>query len=171
MKNVAEILETEEKYKKLLVAKLAGDDRITLSCPEFKYPEPAFVYIKSVKTDKSIAVRLDGVDKTMRFWDYVDDDYSDEDGVWAKMNEKGLDVFASKLYTVMEKAFDIEFYNLDGDCDDHYSGVAGFEVNEENARRAVKKCGKDVDFARAVFSDFYGEVEFVFDKKLNRIKR
>ena len=115
MKNVAEILETEEKYKKLLVAKLAGDDRITLSCPEFKYPEPAFVYIKSVKTDKSIAVRLDGVDKTMRFWDYVDDDYSDEDGVWAKMNEKGLDVFASKLYTVMEKAFDIEFYNLDGD--------------------------------------------------------
>ncbi len=35
MKNVAEILETEEKYKKLLVAKLAGDDRITLSCPEF----------------------------------------------------------------------------------------------------------------------------------------
>ena len=118
-----------------------------------------------------LAVRLDGVDKTMRFWDYVDDDYSDEDGVWAKMNEKGLDVFASKLYTVMEKAFDIEFYNIDGDCDDYYSGVAGFEVNEENARRAVKKCGKDVDFALAVFSDFYGEVEFVFDKKLNRIKR
>ena len=74
MKNVAEILEVEEKYKKLLVAKLSGDDRITLSCPEFKYPEHAFVYIKSVKTDKSIAVRLDGVDNTMRFWEYVDDD-------------------------------------------------------------------------------------------------
>lgn len=171
MKNVAEILETEEKYKKLLVAKFSGDDRLLLTCPEFKYPEPAFVYIKSVKTDKTIAVRLDGVDNTMRFWDYVDDDYSEEDGVWDKMTDKGLESFVSKLYSVMERAVDIELYGSDGECDDYYSGVFDKEFTPENACKAVKKFGKDKDFAFAKFCNFYGDVKFVFDRAFKLVKR
>ena len=105
MHNISEILEAEEKYKKLLIAGLSEDERLSISCPDFKYPEPVFVYVKSVKTDKTIAVRLDGGDRTMRFWDYVDDDYSEEDGVWDRMGEKGLENFIKKLYTVMDHAF------------------------------------------------------------------
>ena len=171
MKSVAEILETEEKYKKLLVSKLAGDDRIVLTCPEFKYPEPAFVYIKSVKTEKTIAVRLDGVDGTMRFWDYVDDDYSEEDGVWDKMTDKGLENFINKLNTVMEKAVDVEFFGLDGECEDYYSGVLDTELTPENACKVVKKYGKNVEFAFAKFSDFLGDKQFVFDRAFRQIKR
>lgn len=171
MKNVAEILEAEEKYKKLLIDKLSQDGRIVLSCPEFKYPEPAFVYIKSVKTGKTIAVRLDGVDGTMRFWDYVDDDYSDEDGVWNKMTDKGLDNFVKKLNKVMEKAVDIDFFTPDGECDDYFSGVLDMEFTAENACRAVKKYGKNVNFTFAEFSDFFGENKFVFDRAFRQVKR
>ena len=171
MNNLKEILEIEEKYKKLLIDKLKGDKRLSLSSPDFKYPEPAFVYIKSVKTDKSIAVRLDGEDNTMRFWDYVDDDYSEEDGVWAKMTEKGLDEFAKKLYIVMNKAVDIEYFGIDGECEDYYSGIANFEQTPENAQKVVKKHGKDVDFVFAKYCNFFGDTEYVFDKSFKLIKK
>lgn len=171
MKTVQEILEAEEKYKKLLVEKLSGNDKIALSCPEFKYPEPAFVYIKSIKTEKTIAIRLDGVDNTMRFWDYIDDDYSDENGVWDRMTEKGLATFCEKLNRVMEKAVDIEFFDADGECEDYFSGVVDMEFTPENAQKAVKKAGKNVDFVIAVFSDFFGDNRYVFDRALRRIVR
>lgn len=169
MNNAREILEIEEKYKKLLMNKLGADERLSLSCPDFKYPEPLFVYVKSVKTEKSIAVRLDGGDKTVRFWDYVDDDYSDEDGVWGTMTEKGLDGFIKKLYAVMDKAVDIEFYGMDGECDDYYSGVAGFDLTVANAQKAVKKYGKGTDFVFAKFSNFFGDVQYVFDKTFRQV--
>lgn len=171
MNNASEILETEEKYKKILISKLGTDERLSLSCPDFKYPEPVFLYVKSKKTDKTIAVRLDGGDKTVRFWDYVDDDYSDEDGVWGNMTDKGIDSFVKKLYTVMEKAIDIEYFGLDGECDDYYSGVAGFELTAENALKAVKKYGKEIDFVFAKVSDFFGEKQYVFDRTFRQIKR
>ena len=171
MENVSEILELEEKYKKLLMQKLEGDERLSLSCPGFRYPEPVYVYIKCVKTEKSIAVRLDGGDKTMRFWDYVDDDYSDEDGVWGKMTEKGLDAFVKKLYIVMDKAVDIEYYDSEGECADYYSGVINLELTAENAQRAVRKFGKNIQFALAKCSNFFGDVQYVFDRSLRLIKR
>ena len=171
MKDTVEISELEESYKKLLMDRLKGDERISVTCPDFKYPEPVFVYIKSVKTDKSIAVRLDGGDKTMRFWDYVDDDYSEEDGVWSPMTEKGLDEFVKKLYEVMGKAIDIEFYGLDNECEDYCSGVAAFELNEVNALKAVKKSGKNIKFAYAKFSDFFGGIQYIFDYNFRQIKR
>lgn len=169
MKDVREILEIEEKYNKLLMDKFKGDGRLSLSSPGFRYPEPVYVYIKCVKTDKTIAVRLDGGDETMRFWDYVDDDYSEEDGVWGKMTEKGLEGFVKKLYAVMDSAFDIEYYGLDGECDDYYSGVSGMEQSAANAQKAVKKFGKDVDFAFAKYSNFFGDIQYVFDKNFKQI--
>lgn len=169
MKDASEILELEEKYKKALMNKLSGDERYTLSSPDFKYPEPLFVYIKSAKADKTIAVRLDGGDGTMHCWDYIDDDYSDENGVWGKMTEGGLESFVKKLTSIMDKAIDIEFFALDGECEDYYSGVANFPFTAENARLAVKKTGKDVDFAFAKFSNFYGDVQFVFDKNFRQV--
>lgn len=171
MKDTAEILELEEKYKKLLTDKLGGDARLSVTCPDFKYPEPVYVYIKSVKTEKSIAVRLDGGDRTMRFWDYVDDDYSEEDGVWSEMSENGLAEFVKKLYGVMEKAIDIEFFSSDGECEDYCSGVAAFQLTAENALKAVKKSGKNVKFAFAKFSDFFGNMQYVFDNNFRQIKR
>lgn len=164
-----EIRELEEKYKNLLIQKLSADKRLCVTCPDFKYPAPLFVYVKSVKTDKTIAVRLDGVDKTMRFWDYVDDDYSSADGVWAEMTDVGLEKFVKKLYTVMNKAFDIEFFSADGECEDYLSGVAAFEFDAENACKAVKKAGKQVKFVFAKFSDFFGEVQFAFDAGFRQI--
>lgn len=169
MNDVKEILELEEKYKKLLMDRFKGDERLSLSCPGFKYPEPVYVYIKSVDTGKTIAVRLDGGDKTMRFWDYVDDDYSDEDGVWDKMSDKGLETFVKKLYAVMDRAFDIDFYTAGGECEDYYSGLANFELNASNAQKAVKKYGIDVSFAIAKFSNFFGDVLYCFDKNFNRV--
>ena len=170
MKDISEILETEEKYKKIIMNKLSADERLSLSCPDFKYPEPLFVYVKSVKTDKTIALRIDGGDKTVRFWDYVDDDYSDEDGVWGNLTEKGLETFIKKLYAVMDKAVDIEYFNIDGECEDYYSGVANFELTAENARKAVKKCADGIEFVFAKLGDFFGENEFVFDKAFGQIK-
>lgn len=144
--------------------KLRGDGRISLSCPDFEYPAPLFVYIKSVKTEKSIAVRLDGGDGTMRFWDYVDDDYSEEDGVWDEMTEEGLKRFIDKLKGVMEHAVDVEFYGADGECDDYFSGVAKADLTAENAAKTVKKLGKNKDFAIARVSNFYGDTQFAFDR-------
>lgn len=171
MNNASEILEIEEKYKKVLINKLGADDRLSLSCPDFKYPEPVFLYVKSKKTDKTIAVRIDGGDNTVRFWDYVDDDYSEEDGVWGYMTEKGIDAFIKKLYTVMDKAVDVEFFSADGECDDYYSGVIGVELTAETALKAVKKFGKETDFAFAKISDFFGEKQYVFDRSFKLIKR
>jgi len=164
-----EIREIEDKYKNLLIGRLSADTRLSVTCPDFKYPAPLFVYVKSVRTEKTIAVRLDGVDKTMRFWDYVDDDYSEEDGVWAEMTEEGLEKFIKKLYTVMNKAFDIEFFSADGECDDYLSGIAGFEFTAENACKAVKKAGRQVEFVIAKFSDFFGEVQYAFDKGFRQV--
>ena len=151
--------------------KLSGDDRLSLSCPDFRYPEPLFVYVKSVKTEKTIAVRLDGGDKTVRFWDYVDDDYSEEDGVWEKLTEKGLENFIKKLYIVMDKAIDIEYYGLDGECEDYFSGVAKWELTAENAMKAIRKYGKEINFVFAKFSNFFGDVEYVFDKHYRQVKK
>lgn len=164
-----EISRLEEQYKTLLMQRLTPDGRLAVSCPDFRYPAPLFVYVKSVKTEKTIAVRLDGVDKTMRFWDYVDDDYSEEDGVWSEMSEEGLDKFVRKLYKVMDKAFDIEFFDADGECEDYLSGVAGFDFTAENACKAVKKAGKGVDFVIAKFSSFFGDTEYAFDKAFRQI--
>ena len=166
-----DIIDLEEKYKKLLTDKLKGDRRLSVSCPEFRYPEPVYVYIKSVKTEKSIAVRLDGGDRTLRFWDYVDDDYSEVDGVWDEMTEAGLEKFIKKLYIVMEKAVDIEYFAADGECEDYFSGTVKFELTAENAQKAVKKRSAGINFVFAKFSNFYGDIQFVFDKTYRLIKR
>lgn len=171
MDEVREILDIEEKYKKLLMCKLGEDDRLSLSCPDFKYPEPVYLYVKSKKTDKTIAVRIDGGDKTVRFWDYVDDDYSDEDGVWGYMTEKGIDGFIKKLYVVMNKAIDIDFYDAEGESSDYYSGVIGVELTAETALKAARKYGKEIDFVFVKVSDFFGEKQFVFDRTFRLIKR
>lgn len=170
MKDAMEITQLEDKYKKLLIAKLRGDKRLVLTSPNSTYPEPAFVYIKSLKTEKIIAVRFDGGDKSMRFWDYVDDDdYSSEDGVWDKMTENGLEGFIKKFYEVADKAVDIEYFALDGECEDYFAGVADYDLNEQNAQKAVKKYGRDTEFAFAKFSNFYGDVQFVFDRNFKRV--
>ena len=166
-----DVLELEEKYKKLLTDKLKTDKRLAVSCPEFKYPEPVYVYVKCVKTEKSIAVRLDGEDGTMRFWDYADDDYADEEGVWSNMTEKGLENIVKKLYIVMDKAVDIEFYDRNGDIEDYYSGIVNYEINAENALKKKKKHGKDIKFAFVKYSDFFGTKCYVFDKEFNRVKK
>ena len=170
MKDTATITGLEEKYKKLLLIKLGADKRLAVNSPSSKYPEPAFVYVKSVKTEKVIAIRLDGEDKTMRFWDYIDDDdYSSEDGVWDKMTDKGLENFINKFYAVADKAVDIEFFGLDGECDDYYAGVADYEQTVENAKKAVKKYGEDADFVFAKYSNFYGDVQYGFDANFRQI--
>lgn len=166
-----DIAERESRFKTLLMRKLSPDKRLSVTCPDFKYPAPLFVYVKSVKTEKTIAVRLDGVDKTVRFWDYVDDDYSEEDGVWDRMSDDGLDRFVKKLYGVMEKAVDVEYYAADGECEDYWSGVESGEINAANAQKTVKKHGKGIDFIIAKYSDFFGGKQFVFNKAFAEIKR
>ncbi len=171
MKNVEKIREAEKHYKRLLLERLKGDARLSLSCPDFRYPEPLYFYVKSVATEKTIAVRIDGGDSTMRFWDYVDDGYEGEDGVWSEMTAAGFEEFIVKLYGVMDRAVDIEFYNADGITDDYYAGVTDGELTESVARGLLKEHGAGLDFIFAKVSDFYGGKQFVFDKRLNPIKR
>ncbi len=166
-----DIIDLEEKYKKLLTDKLKKDTRLSVTCPEFRYPEPVFVYIKSVKTEKTIAVRLDGGDKTIRFWDYVDDDYSEVDGVWDVMSESGLAKFVKKLYAVMDKAVDIEYFAADGECEEYFSGTVDYELTPENAQETVKKHAAGADFVFAKFSNFYGDIQYVFDRTFKRVMR
>lgn len=166
-----DIMDREENYKKLLTEKLKKDERIRVSCPDFKYPEPLYIYVNSKKMGKSIAVRLDGEDSTMRFWDYVDDDYSDEDGVWNSMTEKGLEKFVKKLTLVMERAIDVELFDGSAECIECFSCVPENELNEEIARKALKKFSRGYDFAVAKVSDFFGENIFVFDKSFKAIKK
>lgn len=161
----------EAKFKTLLMRKLSPDKRLNVTCPDFKYPAPLFVYVKSVKTEKTIAVRLDGVDKTVRFWDYVDDDYSEEDGVWDEMSDEGLDRFVKKLYDVMEKAVDVEFYAADGECEDYWSGVESGEITAAAAQKTVKKHGKGIDFLLAKYSNFFGDKQYVFNRAFAEVKR
>lgn len=166
-----EIRDLEIKYKDLLAQRLKKDERLDISCPYFEYPAPVYVYAKCKNNEKSIAVRIDGGDKTMRFWDYVDDDYSDEDGVWDEMSEEGLERFVTKLYDIMNRAVDVEFYDAAGEVDDYFSGVFKMELSEDNARKAVKKIGKNKPFAFAKVSDFFGEKLFVFDRALRSVKK
>lgn len=155
----------------MLFERLKGDKRISLSCPDFKYPEPLYFYIKSEKTEKSIAIRIDGEDETLRFWDYVDDEYENEDGVWEKMNKGGFDRFIDKLYLVMDNAVDVEFFDSNGVTDDYYAGVIKGGLDAEKAKALLKKHGKGVKFLFAKVSNFYGDTQFVFDRQLNPIKR
>lgn len=166
-----EISELEATYRGLLCDALKGDKRLEITAPEVRYPEPSYVYLKSKRTGKTIAVRLDGEDKTMRFWDYVDDDYENEDGVWENMSSEGLDKFVKKLYNVMERAVDIEFYDSNGECNDYFSAVFKAEMNEENALRAVKKVGKGKKFSFVGFVNFFGDKRFLFDKTFKLIKK
>lgn len=171
MKNPEVIRENEKKYRQMLLDRLKGDKRLSLSCPDFKYPEPLYFYIKSIKTEKTIAVRIDGEDDTLRFWDYVDDGYEDEDGVWAKVSGDGFERFISKLYTVMDSAVDIEFFGANGITDDYFAGVVKGGVDESKAKALLKKHGEHVRFLFAKISDFYGDRQFVFDRQLNPIRR
>ena len=171
MKSRENIQETENKYRQQLFDRLKGDKRLSLSCPDFKYPEPVYFYIKSVKTEKSIAIRIDGGDDTLRFWDYVDDSYENEDGVWGKMSGNGFESFIDKLYSVMDNAVDIEFFDEKGITDDYYAGVTEGGMDEEKAKVLLKKHGKGVSFVFAKVSNFYGDKQFVFDRKLNTIRR
>ena len=171
MKSKENIREAEQKYRQQLFDRLKGDDRITLSCPDFKYPEPLYFYINSVKTEKTIAVRIDGGDDTLRFWDYVDDSYENEDGVWADMTDGGFESFIDKLYAVMDNAVDIEFFDADGITDDYFAGVADGGLDEVKAKALLKKHGKGVSFVFAKISNFYGDKQFVFDRQLNPVKR
>lgn len=168
---IKDIMDREENYKNLLMEKLKKDSRLQLSCPDFKYPEPLYLYVNSKKTGKSIAIRLDGEDSTMRFWDYVDDDYSDEDGVWNSMTEKGVEKFLKKLVCVMNRAIDTEFFDGSAECIDCFSCVPEKELDEEIARKAAKKFGKGMDFTLAKVSDFFGEKLFVFDKNYKLIQK
>ena len=171
MKSIETIRENEKKYKQQLFERLKGDKRLSLSCPDFKYPEPLYFYIKSVKTEKTIAVRIDGGDDTLRFWDYVDDSYEDEDGVWSKMTDDGFESFIQKLYSVMDNAVDIEFYDAKGITDDYFAGVAAGGLDGNRAKELLKKHGAGVKFIFAKISDFYGDKQFVFDRQLNPIRR
>ena len=171
MKSKEIIRETENKYKQQLFDRLKGDKRLSLSCPDFKYPEPLYFYIKSVKTEKTIAIRIDGGDDTLRFWDYVDDGYENVDGVWAKMGDGGFESFIDKLYAVMDSAVDIEFYDAKGITDDYFAGVIEGELDEERAKSLLKKYGKGVAFVFAKISNFYGDRQFVFDRQLKPVKR
>ena len=171
MKSKDTIRATEKKYKQQLTERLKGDKRLSLSCPDFKYPEPLYFYVKSVKTEKSIAIRIDGGDETLRFWDYVDDSYEDEDGVWEKMGDGGFERFIDKLYAVMDNAVDIEFFDEQGITDDYFAGVADGGLDGEKAKELLKKHGKGVKFVFAKISDFYGEKQFVFDRQLKPIRR
>ena len=170
MKSKESIRETEKKYKQQLFDRLAGDKRLSLSCPDFKYPEPLYFYVKSVKTEKTVAIRIDGGDETLRFWDYVDDSYENEDGVWAKMDGEGFESFIEKLYSVMDHAVDIEFYDVKGITDDYFAGVIDGELDESTAVTLLKKHGKGVAFVFAKISNFYGDKQFVLDRQL-KIRR
>ena len=171
MKSIENIRESEKQYKQKLFDRLKGDKRLSLSCPEFKYPEPLYFYIKSVKTEKTIAVHIDGADETLRFWDYVDDGYENEDGVWGKAEGDGFESFIDKLYTVMDSAVDIEFYGAKGITDDYFAGVVKGGIDENKAKALLKKHGADVKFLFAKISNFYGDKQFVFDRQLNSIRR
>lgn len=171
MKSVEKIREIEKKYKKLLNERLKGDKRLSLTCPDFKYPEPLYFYVKSVKTEKSVAIRIDGGDNTLRFWDYVDDGYEDEDGVWDNMTDAGFEKFIEKLYAVLDRAVDIEFYGEGGITDDYYAGVTENGLDETVAKELLKKHGKGVKFLFAKVISFYGDKQFVFDNKLNAVRR
>ena len=171
MKSVEKIREIERIYRQKLLDKLKGDNRLSLSCPDFKYPEPLYFYIKSVKTEKTIAVRIDGGDETLRFWDYVDDGYENEDGLWAKMTEEGFKSFIDKLCTVMDNAVDIEFFDNKGITDDYYAGIVKGGLDEAKAKALLKKHGSGVTFIFAKISDFYGDKQFVFDRQLKPIRR
>ena len=171
MKSIEKIRENEKKYKQLLTERLKADKRLSISCPDFKYPEPLYFYIKSVNTEKTIAVRIDGGDDTLRFWDYVDDRYEDEDGVWAKMTGDGFESFIKKLYAVMDNAVDIEFFDANGITDDYFAGVVKGGLDAEKAKALLKKHGAGVNFIFAKISNFYGDKQFVFDRQLKPIRR
>ncbi len=165
------IQQNEQLYKRLLADSLRADKRISVSCLDARYPEPLYLYVKSVETEKTIAVRIDGEDNTMRFWDYVDDTYENEDGVWDTMTDKGLESFVKKLKKVMDCALDVEFYNKKGITDDYYAGVYDGELTEEVAKKILIKHGKDVKFLYAKVTNFFGDKSFVFDAHGVRIKR
>lgn len=167
---IKDIIDREEKCKRILTEKICTDKRLEVSCPEFKYPEPLYLYAKSKKTGKSIAVRIDGHDKTVRFWDYADDDYSDENGVWNNITESGIEKFVKKLFCVMEKAIDVEFYDASAEFLDCFSCVPETDPCEDVAKKAAKKFGKGIDFAIAKVSSFFGDKIFIFDKNYNVIK-
>ena len=171
MNSIEEIRKTEKQYKQQLYDRLKGDKRLSLSCPDFKYPEPLYFYIKSVKTEKTIAVHIDGGDGTLRFWDYVDDGYENEDGVWGKVDGDGFESFIDKLYTVMDSAVDIEFYGSKGITDDYFAGVVKGGLDIDKAKALLKKHGANVKFLFAKISNFYGDKQFVFDRQLNAIRR
>ena len=165
------IQQNEQLYKRLLADSLRQDKRVSVSFLDARYPEPLYLYVKSVDTEKTIAVRIDGEDKTMRFWDYVDDAYENEDGVWDQMTEKGLENFVKKLKKVMDCALDIEFFNKKGITDDYYAGVYDGELTEEIARKILIKHGKDVKFIYAKVTNFFGDKSYVFDARGNYIQR
>lgn len=165
-----DIERVELEYKEKLSEKLRADERLEISAPSACYPEPFYVYVKCKKTGKTIAVRLDGEDRTMRFWDYADDDYSDEDGIWDEMTDEGIERFTGKLYSVMEHAADIEFYNAAGECDDFVSGIFKGEITPTGAARAVKKAASGRKFAFVAFADFFGGKKYLFDKSFREVK-
>ena len=171
MKSVESIREAEKKYANQLFERLKGDSRISLSCPEFKYPEPVYFYIRSVKTEKTIAVQIDGEEDILRFWDYVDDSYENEDGVCSSMLNGGFEKFIKKLYIVMDNAVDIEFFDSKGITDDYFAGVTKGGLDAVKAKVLLKKHGAGVKFLFAKISDFYGNVQFVFDSQLKPIRR
>lgn len=171
MRSIDEIRDDERRYAKFLNERLKSDKRLTLSCPEFQYPEPLYFYVKSVKTAKTLAVRIDGEDRTMRFWDYVDDGYENEDGVWARMNDKGFEEFIVKLYAVMDRAVDIEFYGADGITDDYYAGVTEEPLDGAMAQKLLKDNSDGIEFVFAKVSNFYGDLQYVFDGSFKEIKR
>lgn len=153
----------------MLFDKLKGDKRLSLSCPDFKYPEPVYFYVNSVKTEKSIAISIDGEDDILRFWDYVDDTYKGEDGVSGNMTD-GFDKFIEKLYAVMDHAVDVEFFDAKGITDDYFAGVIKPELDENVAVALLKKYGNGVKFVFAKISNFYGDRQFVIDRQL-KIRR
>ena len=171
MKSIETIRANEKEYSWQLFERLKGDERLSLSCPDFKYPEPVYFYIKSVKTEKTIAVQIDGGDGTLRFWDYVDDSYENEDGVWANVEGDGFEKFINKLYNVMDNAVDIEFYGAKGITDDYFAGVLDGKFNETAAKALLKKHSAGVRYQFAKVSNFYGNKVFVFDRQLNPIRR
>ena len=171
MKNVEAIREKENKFRQMLFDRLKGDGRIELSCPDFKYPEPVYFYIKSVKTEKTIAINIDGEEGMLRFWDYVDDGYEGEDGVSGTMTDDGFKTFIAKLYKVMECAVDIDFFDAKGITDDYFAGVVKGGLDEAKAKALLKKHGAGVKFVFAKISDFYGDKQYIYDRKLNPIKR
>lgn len=171
MKSVESIREAEKKYVAQLFERLKGDNRLSLSCPEFKYPEPVYFYIKSVKTEKTIAVQIDGEEDILRFWDYVDDGYENVDGVGTSMLKGGFDKFINKLYIVMDYAVDIEFFDSKGITDEYFAGVIKGGLDEAKAKALLKKHGAGIKFLFAKISDFYGNIQFVYDNQLKPIRR